>query len=462
MVLDPTKDSGILQAWVLIHNDTDEAWQKVRVELVNGRPDSFLSPLAAPRYGRRELVTPKEPLSTVPQLLGKTVDDMARGNMWGDTIGESFGAGGLGLSGVGEGGGGRGEGIGLGSIGTAGGVSSSSVLSVGDLASVARASGVESGALFRYTLASPVDLRPHGSALVPMLQQSVGARRIAWFPKVGVPARSAARFKNDTQQTLPAGSITFFADGGFAGESTLERMKPAESRILGFGTDLDVELSIASKDEHDDTQMVSFEAGVLVQHFVRHHDIAYDLVNRSGSARTVFLTLDFVRNASVKGADELDFDTSAQTALAVFKIDAKQKATRKLSVDEGLARNDPFTSLTSKALRDLVASPRLPEAQKKILRAAATELLEAEVRRGLVPKRQADAAEVETDILRLRGHVSALQKNSDEAEELVERMLAKEDRLKALRTRVKELGLEIAEHAERARLTLTRLGTKPR
>lgn len=44
----------------------------------------------------------------------------ARGNMWGNDIGDSFGAGGLGLSGIGEGGGGRGEGIGLGSIGTLG------------------------------------------------------------------------------------------------------------------------------------------------------------------------------------------------------------------------------------------------------------------------------------------------------------------------------------------------------
>ena len=38
----------------------------------------------------------------------------------GTSIGDSFGAGGMGLSGVGEGGGGRGEGIGLGSVGTVG------------------------------------------------------------------------------------------------------------------------------------------------------------------------------------------------------------------------------------------------------------------------------------------------------------------------------------------------------
>ncbi|HVJ19277.1 MAG TPA: AgmX/PglI C-terminal domain-containing protein [Polyangiaceae bacterium] len=41
----------------------------------------------------------------------------AQGNMWGDTIGEAFGKGGLGLTGLGEGGGGRGLGIGLGEIG---------------------------------------------------------------------------------------------------------------------------------------------------------------------------------------------------------------------------------------------------------------------------------------------------------------------------------------------------------
>lgn len=47
-------------------------------------------------------------------------EEADKGNLWGDTIGDSFGAGGLGLAGVGEGGGGRGEGIGIGSAGTIG------------------------------------------------------------------------------------------------------------------------------------------------------------------------------------------------------------------------------------------------------------------------------------------------------------------------------------------------------
>jgi hypothetical protein len=44
----------------------------------------------------------------------------ARGSMWSRRVGEAFGEGGLGLSGIGEGGGGEGDGIGLGRIGTLG------------------------------------------------------------------------------------------------------------------------------------------------------------------------------------------------------------------------------------------------------------------------------------------------------------------------------------------------------
>ena len=124
-----------LQGWALVHNDTDEAWRDVRVELVNGAPDSFLFPLAAPRYARRELAKPENQLATVPQLALHTAD-----GLWGDnveSIGDAFGEGGLGLSGVGEGGGGTGEGIGLGGIGSAtlGGshvVRSSTEISIGD------------------------------------------------------------------------------------------------------------------------------------------------------------------------------------------------------------------------------------------------------------------------------------------------------------------------------------------
>jgi hypothetical protein len=176
-------DKGALQGWALLHNDTDEDWKQVKVELVNGRPDSFLFPLASPRYARRELVTPDNELSTVPQLLDTTVDAMWTGD----------GASGMGLSGTGEGGGGTGQGIGLGSIGTIGhgsgtgslsSTGASSLLSVGNLAEVAQAEGIDGGVAL-YALKSSVDAARRLGA--GSLASEWGARRIALFTRRARP-----------------------------------------------------------------------------------------------------------------------------------------------------------------------------------------------------------------------------------------------------------------------------------
>lgn len=61
------------------------------------------------------------PVADWGQLTADGADPLsADGNMWGSKIGDAYGPGGLGLTGVGEGGDGLGEGIGLGTIGTIG------------------------------------------------------------------------------------------------------------------------------------------------------------------------------------------------------------------------------------------------------------------------------------------------------------------------------------------------------
>ncbi len=460
MVFEPKVEKGTIQGWALVHNDTDEEWKKVKIELVNGRPDSFLYPLAAPRYARRELRSPAEALSTVPQLIGRTAD-----MMWSDVIGDSFGAGGLGLSGVGEGGGGRGEGIGLGSIGTIGhgsgtGTGSdsgeSTVLSVGNLAGVAEAEGMESGALFRYSLANLIDLRPHGSALVPFLQQSVSARRIVWFSGPGDAGRSAARIKNDTKQTFPAGPVAFFSDGGFAGEAQLERMKPTETRLVAFGTELDVELLTDSDDVTETVQLVQGQGDQLVEHFIRHHRTDYTIENRSGTPRTVFLNLNIVRNATVQGADELDFDMVSEKPLAVFIAPARSKKSRRIEIDEGLSRRTPIASLDSRAVLGIASSPKIPASQKKALEDAAKQLSEAEARESVLPKRRAELAEALTDVERVRGYLAA-SKTDDDAERFTASIMQYEKRIKELRGRITATGHEIDAFRSRARMMLGNL-----
>src|SRR5690606_18428254 len=86
---------AVLQGWALVHNDTDEAWHGVAIELVNGQPDSFLFPLAAPRYAERRLVTPETHLPSAPQLSHQSADSMWDEGEVGGGVGYGVGLGGV-------------------------------------------------------------------------------------------------------------------------------------------------------------------------------------------------------------------------------------------------------------------------------------------------------------------------------------------------------------------------------
>jgi hypothetical protein len=457
----PREGAPTLQGFALLHNDTDEAWRDVRVELVNGRPDSFLFPLAAPRYQKRELVTPENELSTVPQLLGRTAD-----TMWGDHVGESFGAGGVGLSGVGEGGGGRGEGIGLGSIGTIGhgsGTGSegeSSLLAVGDLAKIAKAVGTEAGALFVYAMPSALALDAHASALVPFLAQSVEAEPIAWVePRESHVARAGVRFVNATPQTLPAGPIAFFADGGFAGESALDRLKPGERRFLTFGADLDVEAKVARIDGiTEKVERLTFVGDSLVEHFVRTTRTTWHVENRSGRARAVHVTLDLGRNATIAGADAADFDAARAKPLFVVRVEPRKAVDRLVTTTEGLSRSADAEHRTEKRLAELAATTELPAGERAIASEAVAKQRELEAARAAAAATREAIERAEKDLERYREDAKALGDKAGGAAPIARRLVAAEDALEAARKRLDGEEKEIQKRTEAVRATLARLG----
>jgi hypothetical protein len=454
-----------LQGWALVHNDTDEDWNNVKVELVNGRPDSFLYPLAAPRYVRRTLVHPDDPLSTVPQLLDRTADAE-----WGEFADDTFGSGGLGLSGEGEGGGGTGEGIGVSSFGGIGhgrdgasGSAESGLLSVGDLAKVPQATGVEAGALFVYTLSERLALPAHASALAPFLQQPVDVEAIAWVDQPGQPARAAVRFVNSTAQTLPAGTISFFADGGFAGESGLDRLKPGDRRFVRFGADLDVTVQTLpekSKPTVDATERLTFGGGALVVHFRRTTDTNYLYENRGSRARAVYLTLPLGTNATVTGADATDYDTATSTPIAIVRIGPKARALREIVTVEGLASTVALDAITAEWLAKVAASPQLAAGDRAVATEALARQRELEESTRAQASAEGELSVIEKELERLRDDAKAVGGERDVAapSELVKRLLAAEDRHAAARKRLDDLAAQQKTRKEGVRAALAELG----
>ncbi|WP_266223314.1 hypothetical protein [Paraliomyxa miuraensis] len=455
VVMESSGDQGQLQAWALVHNDSDEDWRAVSVELANGRPASFLHPLAAPRYAARELVAPPEDLSTVPQLANQTAD-----SMWGDGYGEYWGVGGLGLVGHGGGGGGRGEGaIGSGLVGTIVGEAGGEL---GDLAELAQADGTESGALFLYRVADPIDLGAHHSALLPIVQQPIEVESITFFGVDDWDGLSAARIVNTTSQTLPPGVVSFFADGGFVGESVLDRLKPKERRFVAYGSELDVELDRERETLGEQVMWLRWneETSAIEERYVLESEIRLHLENRSGRARRVYAALDVPRHSELRGdaGVQLDFDLATETPLVATLVEPGAAVDHELVAKS--IEHRTHSRLGPATLRALLERPGLPQEQRELL---ATALEHARRRVELLGAAEANEAamtELESDLTRLREDLSALGKarvRSRARNALTRELLDKEAEIDVRRAEAAELRDEAMKARQAKRAVLAKL-----
>ncbi|MEO6420474.1 MAG: hypothetical protein ABIP39_13745, partial [Polyangiaceae bacterium] len=338
---------------------------------------------------------------------------------------------------------------------------SSSLLSVGNLADVATASGTENGALFTYTVEKPFSLDAHSSALVPFMQKQVDIEALAWFGDVNATARNAVRFSNSTGQTLPAGTLAVFAAGGFAGEAGLDRLKPGERRFVQFGNELDAEAKETKLTAVEVSKRLTFDKDRFEEHFLRTSKITYELENRAATPRSFYVGLQMDRHAQIIGADSVDFDEATDHPVAVFRLKAKDKPLRTFDVTEGLSRVTAFGAITEKQLREIALHASLPAPELAIATEAAAKMKDAETVAKLVEAANKDIQAINADVERFREHLKALGGDKGgtgvAAAPLVKRLLDAEDNLAAANKRLETLEKDRAVRLDVVRAVLSRL-----
>lgn len=439
-----------LQGFALVHNDSDEGWDGVRVTLASGRPTSFLFPLAGPRYGRREFLSPQDGLDTAPQLATKEAREHLRGE------GEWSG---LGLTGTGSGGGGYGVGtIGAGHIGTVGrssGVAmgvSSTVLEDGPTP-LEPAAVSEAGDLFLYSVKEPVVLGARKSALLPIIDGSTKAERVTVLDGTGT-LFTAVRLENTTPLTLEGGTLSVFSDGAYSGETQIDRVKPGEVRVLRHGEDLDLEISRSTVREEGAPRKVRVTGGEgsRVLELTRVDRLVHrvDFTSRTDQLRTVLVELSEQRYRVVSGGDE-DVRSPGQPRYGRIQIEPKDSAAVDLVEEGAVVERIAANQLSSARLTQLLTFS-MPEEAKKQLLALKAEIVRAEDAQARVAQLDAKLRELEGDVARVRENLAAVGKANaaDAAKKLGERLLQLEDSLAAAR---KERA-EAAKTGEQIRKTL--------
>src|SRR5205814_3303334 len=245
------------------------------------------------------------------------------------------------------------------------------------------------------------------SGLVPFVQEALDARPIT-ISSTGEEARAGVRLVNRSAQTLPEGPLACFADGSFAGEATLKRLKPGEVQSLTYGKDLDV--LVKRKNERDESrpQSITGAQGDAVElHLLRTRRLALEIENRAGRARTVHVRLDVGSNAAITGADSIDFDVATGTAAAVFQLSPRSRRTPSLQIVEGRSRTIAFSGLDQKQLDQLLLAEKLSAPQRQALAATRSLVRRNEEELAELGKLREAQREREKDIGRLEKHLSA-------------------------------------------------------
>src|SRR6202043_449344 len=169
--------------------------------------------------------------------------------------------------------------------------------SVGSLAQSVEASSFsavadtrQAGELFEYTFAAPVTVKQGESAMLPFLQQKIGARKLLVYSAgYGLNPRDAAELTNNTGKTLDGGPITVYDEGTYAGEALVETLPMSDKRLISYGVDLGTRVPTAFNSSKEVVREIHFQRGILTARSAMQETKTYTVKNVDAKAKTLVI-----------------------------------------------------------------------------------------------------------------------------------------------------------------------------
>ncbi|HEX8195938.1 MAG TPA: hypothetical protein VF571_07100 [Pyrinomonadaceae bacterium] len=402
------------QGWAIVDNVSDEDWREVNLSLVSGSPVSFIQPLQSPLYRHRPIVEIPEDLSLEPQIYEPGISNGSGiGNGQGNGIGNGDGDGMAGAEPPPI-------------IEPAMKTELSDVLASGNSGVETAAKGEKLGDLFEYTIIQPVSVARNRSALIPIVQTKMDGERISVYNESVREDRpmSGLLLKNTTDLTFENGALTVFERNAYAGESLMERLKPAEERLISFALDLETLVQVKQDENREPAKLVKAANGAFQIHYFKTDRKVYTLQNQTERARIIYIEHPTRENWRL--SDDTARPAETTQNYYRFRVELKPFAKVVFPVTERQALMDSYqlTKLSRENL-DLFIRQRSinDDVRQKLeklidLRSRVSEIEEK------LKTLEAEETAISEDQARLRENIEALAKTT-EAKQLIARYIAK-------------------------------------
>ena len=404
-----------LEGWAIVDNTSGDDWNNVRLAVVSGKPVSFITQLYSPRYVQRPYAELAENQAAAPVVYAGAMeaakDEKAAAPM-------RFGGNAMAQSGLGG-----------------------SSTGAPRAASVAPSSFYqttetrEAGELFEYSFSSPVTVKQGESAMLPFLQQKIGARKLLVYSEsYGLNPRDAAELTNNTGKTLDGGPITVYDDGTYAGEALVETLPMGDKRLISYGVDLGTRVTTAFNSSQAVVREIHFQRGILTARNAMQETKTYTIKNVDAKTKTLV-----IEHSQRPGYSLLERRPSETTPNAYrFEVKLAASGTETFPVREEHVYDQALsvTNLTPDVLAVYVQNKTLNATARQQLDQIAQKKAEVAANDVALRQAEADIASLTQDQTRIRSNIESLNRVSgqqDQVQQYARQLAAAETKLAALR-----------------------------
>ena len=427
--LDMGKNKALFQAWAIVDNSTDSDWNDVRLTLTTGRTVGFRQNLYAPYYTYR----PELPLAiaqsaraetfasgtetaqyeraAAPQALANRKMMLKEASsVYGDYDEEAEEAAGI-----------EGE--------------------VPSYFAGPNPAGSTAGQMFAFTSAEPVKLGRQKSMMMPLTLSTLPAEKFSVFSSfssipygVSVHPKFCIRIENTSGLKLPAGPVTVFDGGEYAGDALLEFLGENEKRLIAYGDDIEVS-GTKSESALRNIESVKIAGGILSVSYRQIQTSTYSVKNTDKKERTVI----------IEHAKKAGFDLATKAALEEttagkyrFKLKAAGASTAELKVEESKTYGETrkILDMSSESFVSYTTNAEMPEKVKKAFEAIINEREKVLASQKVLADLQNSQTELVREQERVRKNLEALGTESAEGKDFLAKLLKLENELDASKTKL--------------------------
>ena len=281
------EEKCLLSGWSLIENTTNQDWEDVELSLVAGMPVSFKYEFYRPIFIQRPVIQPPKVLTVKPTEIEEAIEmekykEYAMAEMEPSVMSKKAkvvrrGAPSPAPSGA------------LAFSSTGGMMSDEALLD--KVKSQTKIQTKDLGELFEYNISNPVSIKRKQSALVPILTESIKARRVLLYNKTEYDKNPNAclEITNNTNLTLERGPVTIIYDDNLAGEAIIPFLNKEDTRLLNYAVEQAVLVTHETKSESLNVHKITIGSGYSYEYYYTNQTTTYKINNKTNEEKELYL-----------------------------------------------------------------------------------------------------------------------------------------------------------------------------